>query len=144
MTELTLAQASTIIDAALDKAKALGLKPLTIAVLDAAGVYKALKKQDGMSLMRPDIAFGKAWGSLGIGMGSRGIAKMADARPMFVNSLIESAQGKLIPVPGGVLIRDASGALLGAVGVTGDTSDNDELCAVAGIEAVGLKADTGA
>ncbi len=143
MPDLTLAQASTIVDAALAKAKSLGLKPLTVVVLDAGGVYKALKKEDGMSLMRPDIAFGKAWGALGVGVGSRAIAKMAEARPMFVTALMGTAEGRIVPVPGGVLIRDASGAIIGAVGVTGDTSDNDEVCAIAGIEAAGLKADPG-
>jgi uncharacterized protein GlcG (DUF336 family) len=142
MPSLTLDQANRIIDGALAKAAQLGLKPLTVAVLDAGSVLVAFKRQDGSPNMRPEIAIGKAWGALGVGRSSRGLWRMAQERPAFVNALIAASDGRLIPVPGGVLIRDAGGLIVGAVGVSGDTSDRDEECAAAGIETVGLKPDT--
>ena len=143
MPDLTLEHARTILDAALAKAAEKSLKPLAVAVLDARGVLKAFAAQDGTSLKRAEIAMGKAGGALALGLGSRAIAKMAAERPSFVAAVTHVVGGSLVPVPGGVLIRDG-GAVAGAVGISGDLSDNDEICAVAGIEAAGLKADTGA
>ena len=140
MAELTLAVANSIIAAALEAGAQAGLKPLTVAVLDAGGHLKAFQKQDGASILRYEIAFGKAYGSLAVGMGSRWLDKNAKERPHFIQGLTAVSGGRIVAVPGGALIRDAAGALLGAVGVTGDTSDNDEICAVAGIKAAGLVA----
>lgn len=144
MSALTLAQAATIVDKALELGRQKSFKPLTIAVLDTAGVLKAFKREDsGVALLRPDIAQAKAWGCLGMGVGARRLSQMAEARPHFIAALIETSGGRMVPVLGGVLIRDAGGAVVGAVGVSGDTSENDEVAAVAGIKAAGLVADTG-
>ncbi|MCK7614358.1 GlcG/HbpS family heme-binding protein [Roseibium sediminicola] len=143
MSKLTLSTAETITSAALEKAAELKLKPLTVAVLDAGGHTMLLKRQDGSSIMRPQIATGKAIGALAVGTGTRWLNANAESRPHFVNALNGASGGAIIPVPGGVLIKDGSGETLGAVGITGDTSDNDEACAVAGIEAVALIADCG-
>ena len=116
--------------------------PLTIAILDARGAQKLFTAQDGTSLMRAEIAHGKAYGALALGMGSRALFQRAQEQAYFIDSVNTLAQGRLVPVPGGVLIMDGT-TLLGAVGVSGDTSDNDEICAVAGIEAAGLKANAG-
>ena len=140
---LKLEQARKIIATAFKKSAEMKLKPLTVAVLDAGGAVVALERSDGSSRMRPEIAAGKANGAIALGMGSRAIFKRAQEQPFFIQSMNALAGGVLVPVPGGVLIRDDSGAIVGAVGITGDTSDNDEACAVAGIEAVGLKADPG-
>lgn len=142
MAELTLDVARKILDAALAKGVEKKLKPLAVAVLDARGCIKLVAAQDGTSLMRSEIAHGKAYGALAMGMGSRALYQRAQEHPFFVSAVNTLAQGRLVPVPGGVLIQD-SGVLLGAVGVSGDTSDNDEICAVAGIEAAGLKANAG-
>lgn len=144
MTSITLDQASQILDGSLHHACTLNLKPLTIAVLDAGGHLVALKRQDRSGLLRPDIAYGKAWGALGMGHGSRALAQRAEAASAFFTALASASQGRVIPVPGGVLVRDAAGEVLGAVGVSGDQPDNDEACAVYGIEAARLVADTGA
>ncbi len=144
MTEpITLAQAERIIEVTLAKAAELGLKPLTVAVLDAGGHLKALARQDGASTLRPEMAQGKAHGAIALGIGSRAIFERAQQQAFFVQVVNALAGGSLVPVPGGVLVRDSGGAILGAVGVTGDTSDNDEICAVAGIEAAGFTADPG-
>jgi len=143
MTELTLAMANTIIAAAFEKGAEAKMKPLTIAVLDAGGHLKAFQKQDGASMLRYEIASGKAYGALAVGMGSRWLDQTARERPHFIEGLNAVSGGRIVPVPGGVLIRDQTGKLLGAVGITGDTSDNDELAAVAGIEAAGLKHQVG-
>jgi len=140
---IKLAQASTIIDAALKKAHEINLKPLAVAVLDAGGHLVAYQREDKSSIMRFEIAFAKAYGALGMGFGSRGIFERAQKNAVFVGAAEVVAQGRLMPVPGGVLILDAAGETIGAVGVSGDTSDNDEIAAVAGIEAAGLKYDTG-
>jgi uncharacterized protein GlcG (DUF336 family) len=140
---LTLDQARTIVSTALAKGTEMGLKPLTVAVLDAGGALVVLERSDGASRMRPDIAMGKANGAIALGMGSRAIFKRAQEQPYFIQSMNALAKGVLVPVPGGVLIRDKAGAIVGAVGITGDTSDNDEACAVAGIEAIGFVADGG-
>ena len=143
MTDLTLTQAQTIVTAALAEARRNSLKPMVVTVLDARGTTKALAAEDGTSLKRGEIAHGKAHGALALGIGSRAIAKRAVEQPTFIAAVTHAAGGALIPVPGGVLVRDAGGALLGAVGMSGDTSDNDEVAALAGIKAAGLTADAG-
>ncbi len=114
-----------------------------MVVLDAGGHLKAMKREDGSSLLRPEIAGGKAWGALGMGFGGREFARRAAANPMFIQALGVASGGRVIPVPGGVLIRDAAGDIQGAVGISGDTSENDETCAVWGIGCAGLVPDTG-
>jgi uncharacterized protein GlcG (DUF336 family) len=141
---VTLAQASTIVDVALKKARDSNLAPLTVAVLDAGGHLVAFKREDKSGILRFDIAFGKAWGALGMGFGSRTLASRAAKTPQFFTMLAAASGGRMVTNPGGVLIRDASGTIVGACGISGDTSDKDEMCAVAGIEAAGLKADPGA
>jgi uncharacterized protein GlcG (DUF336 family) len=136
--------AQKILGAALAAARAHDFKPLTIAVLDARGALKAFAAEDGTSLKRGEIAVAKAAGALAMGLGSRTLGTMAAQRPQFVAAVTHVVGGMLIPVAGGVLVRDGTGELLGAVGVSGDTSDNDETAALAGIEAAGLKADPGA
>lgn len=143
MADLTLDTARKIIDGALAKVIEMKLKPTVITVLDARGCVKATIAQDGTSLMRGEVAHGKAYGALAMGLGSRALLKRAEEQPFFIDAVNTMARGALIPVPGGVLIHDASGSLLGAIGISGDTSDNDEIAAVAGIEAAGLKASTG-
>ncbi len=140
---LTLDQAQTIVAAALQEARRIGLKPLVVTVLDARGAPKALAAEEGTSLRRADIAHGKAYGALALGMGSRAIAKRAASDPAFVAAVTHTSGGALVPVPGGVLLRDDEGTLLGAVGISGDTSDNDEAAALAGIAAAGLLGDPG-
>jgi uncharacterized protein GlcG (DUF336 family) len=142
MAELTLDVARKILDVALAKAIEKKLKPLAITVLDARGCVKACIAQDGTSLLRSEVAHGKAYGALAMGMGSRALFQRAQEQAYFIDAVNTLAQGRLVPVPGGVLILDGS-TLLGAVGVSGDTSDNDEICAIAGIEAAGLKANPG-
>jgi uncharacterized protein GlcG (DUF336 family) len=142
MADLTLEIARKILDAALAKATQLKLKPLVVAILDARGAVKLTAAQDGTSLMRAEIAHGKAYGALAMGMGSRALFQRAQEQAYFIDAVNTMAKGALIPVPGGVLIQDGT-TLLGAVGVSGDTSDNDEACAIAGIEAAGLKANAG-
>ena len=143
MTGITLAQASVIVDTALKKGHELKLRPLTVAVLDAGGHLVALKREDRSGILRNEIAIAKAYGALGMGFGSRGIAERVQKNPMFVTLLGTLSQGRTMAAPGGVLIMDAQGDTIGAVGISGDTSDNDEICAVTGIEAAGLKAETG-
>jgi len=143
MANLTLAAASTIVDTALAEGRSRKFEPLTVAVLDAGGHLVALKRDDNSSLLRPEIAIGKAWGALGMGFGGRELARRAQAAPAFFAALSDLAGGRMVPVPGGVLIRSADGNIAGAVGISGDTSVNDEICAVAGIKAAGLLADTG-
>ena len=140
---ITLDIARRILDAALAKSVELKLKPLAIAVLDPRGCMVAFAAQDGTSLLRGEVARGKAYGALALGIGSRAIFKRAQEQAFFVDAVNTLAQGAIVPVPGGVLIRDSTGALVGAAGISGDTSDNDELCALAGIVAAGLVADVG-
>ena len=135
---LTLKQAQTIVDAALAKGREKNMRPLSVAVLDARGCLVAYAMEDG-GLLREVIAKGKAYGALGMGRSSRGLEQLAKDRPHFMNAVIEASGGRLVPVPGGVLIKEGS-AIVGAVGVSGDTSDNDEIAAVAGIQAAGLTA----
>ncbi len=141
MTKLNLEHANTIIQGALKRGAETDCNPLTVAVLDDGGHLIAFQRQDNSSLMRYEIATGKAWGALGMGRSSRGLAQLAEQRPSFVNSLMAASGGRLVPVPGGVLVRDSGGAVMGAVGISGDTSDKDEDCALAGIKAAGLTAD---
>ena len=142
MAELTLDVARKILDVALAKGVEKKLKPLVVTVLDARGCVKASAAQDGTSLLRGEIAHGKAYGALAMGMGSRALFQRAQEQAYFVSAENTLAQGAMVPVPGGVLIQDGS-VLLGAVGISGDTSDNDEACAIAGIEAAGLNANPG-
>jgi uncharacterized protein GlcG (DUF336 family) len=137
---LSLAQAQTIIAAALAHAREQRFAPMGVVVLDARGVPKAYAAEDGLSLRRFDIANGKAHGALAMGIGSRTLGQRAVERPHFVAAVTQAIGGAMVPVPGGVLIRGDDG-IIGAVGVTGDTSDNDEACALAGIRAAGLAAD---
>lgn len=136
MAQLTLDQANTICRAALEKAAELGLQPLTVVVLDAGGHYKAINRQDGSGIVRVEVATGKAWISLGTGLPSGKL----DARDIkFLSALNGAAGGRCVPVPGGVLVKDPkTGEVIGAVGISGDTSDKDEMAAVAGIKAAGL------
>ena len=140
---VTLAQASTIVDVALKKARDNSLAPLTVAVLDSGGHLVAFKREDKSGILRFDIAFGKDWGALGMGFGSRTLASRAAKTPQFFTMLAAASGGRMVSNPGGVLIKDAAGTIVGACGISGDTSDKDEMCAVAGIEAAGLKADPG-
>ncbi|WP_424811451.1 GlcG/HbpS family heme-binding protein [Roseococcus sp. YIM B11640] len=140
---LTLAQAEKIADAALAKGRELGLLPLCVQVLDAGGHVKVTKREDGASLGRPEVAMGKAYGALAMGFGTRELARRAQAMPGFTNALSDLTGGRAVPVPGGVLVRDANNVLLGAVGISGDASVKDEEACIAGIEAAGLVADHG-
>ncbi|MDO5757975.1 MAG: heme-binding protein [Rhodobacterales bacterium] len=139
---LTLDQARQMAESCLEIAAEMQLKPITVVVLDAAGQPKALLRQDGTSLLRPEIAQGKARGAVAMGMGSRAIYERAKEQPYFIQSMNALAGGALVPVPGGVLIRKGD-EIVGAVGITGDSSDNDEACAVRAIEAAGFTADPG-
>src|SRR5512139_2554592 len=143
MAGLTLAAGNVIADRSLEKGREKGFAPLTVAVLDAGGQIKVLKREDGSSLLRPEIAVGKAWGVLGMGFGGRELFRRAAKMPAFFNALSDMSGGRMVPVPGGVLIRSASGEILGSVGISGDASENDEACAVHGVTAAGLVPDTG-
>jgi uncharacterized protein GlcG (DUF336 family) len=143
MAVLTLAQASVIVDKALERGHELALAPLTVVVLDAGGHLKAAKREDNSSLLRETIAAGKAWGVLGMGFGGRELARRAAKAPGFFGALSDMSGGRMVPVPGGVLIRAADRSIIGSVGISGDTSEKDEDCAVRGIEAAGLTPDTG-
>lgn len=143
MSSLNLNVALNITLNALTAGRDRSAAPLTVAVLDAGGHLISLQREDGASLLRPQIAIGKAWGALALGKGSRLIAADAQQRPAFIAAVSNLAQGGLVPAPGGVLIRDASGEVIGAVGITGDTSDIDEQCAVSALESLGLQADAG-
>ena len=140
---MLLEPADMIADKALQKGRELRFTPLTVVVLDAGGQMKVLKRDDNASLLRPEIAFGKAWGVLGMGFGGRELARRAEQMPVFFNALNAMSGGRMVPLPGGVLIRNSGGQLIGSVGISGDTSDNDEICAVHGVEAAGLIPDTG-
>jgi uncharacterized protein GlcG (DUF336 family) len=137
---LTLDQANRIIAAALVRSTESKYKPMAVVVLDDAGHVKAVQRQDGASMLRVDIATGKAWATVGMGVASRVLTQRAKDVPAFFNAIAASAQGKFIPQTGAVLIKDASGQVLGAVGASGGTGDEDELICAAGIEAIGLVA----
>ena len=146
MAGLTLQHAMTIVEAALRKGRETGCAPLAVAVLDGGGHLKAFAREDGAGIIRPQIATGKAWGALGMGFGSRALAKRLADNPQqapFFAALGAMSDGRVVPVPGGVLIRDAGGDIIGAVGISGDVSDKDEACALAGIQAAKLVGDTG-
>ena len=143
MSELSLSAASLIVDRALERGRELALAPLTVVVLDAGGHLKAAKREDGSSLLRPEIAMGKAWGVLGMGFGGRELARRAARSPQFFAALTELAGGRMVAAAGGVLIRSAAGDIVGAIGISGDASEKDEDCALHGIAAAGLVADTG-
>ncbi len=137
---IDLETARTIVAGARAHAATAGFKPMTVVVLDDGGHVVAAEREDGSSMSRFEIAFGKAHGALALGMGSRSIMARAEQQAFFVAAVTSAVGGALVPVPGGVLVRDGTGDLLGAVGVTGDTSDHDEAAAVAGIEGAGLTA----
>ena len=140
MNRINLDQANRIIQGAFAKGSSLKLKPLSVAVLDPGGHLIAFQRQDNASILRFGISSGQAAGALALGVSSRKIGEMAVERPTFVASLGAIAPQGVIPAAGGVIVVDGAGQILGAVGVTGDTSDNDEVCALAGIEAAGLTA----
>jgi len=140
MSNITLDQASTIIDAALAKGREMNLKPLTFSVLDAGGHLVAFKREDRSSLLRGDIASGKAWGSLGMGTSTRTLGERAAGNPSFFGALSDLSGGKILTSPGGVLVKNSEGEIIGAVGASGDSGANDEACVIAGIEAAGLVA----
>jgi uncharacterized protein GlcG (DUF336 family) len=140
---VSLAQASTIVDAALKKARELKQMPQTVVVLDPGGHIVCAKREDNSGIIRFELAVGKAYGALGMGWGSRTMMERAAQNPNFLTSIVGASGGRLVPNPAGVLIRDAGNAIIGAVGISGDTGDNDEIIAIAGIEAAALKADPG-
>ena len=140
---VTLAQASSIVDVALKKARELKQMPQTVVVLDTGGHVVCAKREDGSGIIRFEIAVGKAYGALGMGWGSRTMMERAAQNPNFLTAIAAASGGRLVPNPGGVLIRDAGNQIIGALGISGDTADNDEIIAIAGIEAAGLKADPG-
>ena len=140
---ILLAQATTIIEATLATARDLGLKPLSVVVLDERSSVVACMSEDGVSQIRAKIAHGKANAAIALGMGTRALMNRAEQQPYFIQAINGLASGNMVPVPGGVLIRDAGGVLLGSVGVSGDTSDNDEAAALAGIAAAQLSPEAG-
>jgi len=140
MSTLSLDQANTIVSAAFALAKQRSFAPLTVVVLDPGGHVVAIQRQDRSGILRVEIATGKAYGALGLGLGSRALAERAKVNPEFIYAASVASGGRLVPVPGGVLALDSAGDVVGAVGISGEVSDNDEACAVAGIEAAGLKA----
>jgi uncharacterized protein GlcG (DUF336 family) len=141
---LKLTQALTVIDGAIAEARKRNFLHLGIVVLDAGGHVVAFKREDGASFLRFELAYGKAWGALAMGFGTRELAERATKQPAFINALAAVTQGRMVPSPGGVLISEAGGQVIGAVGISGDTGDNDEVCALAGIQAAGLSAIAGA
>jgi len=138
---LTLKQANTLIEAALAKAREMKIKPLAVVVLDDSGNVKAAQREDGASMFRFDVAQGKAWAAVAMGASSRALAKRAKDNPNFFITLAATAQGKFLPQTGGVLIRDASGQILGAAGASGGTGEEDEAVCAYGIEKAGLTPD---
>ena len=140
---VTLAQASSIVDATLKKARELKQMPQTVVVLDTGGHLVCAKREDGSGIIRFEVAVGKAYGALGMGWGSRTMMERAAQNPNFFSAIAAASGGRLVPNPGGVLIWGADNRVLGAIGISGDTGDNDEIIAVVGIEAAGLKADPG-
>lgn len=139
MSSLTLAQANQIITAALTASKKASYKPMAIAVLDEAGNLKAFASEDGASMFRFDVARAKAWGAVGMGISSRALAQRAKDNPNFFVSLAATAQGKFLPQTGAVVIQDAQGNILGSVGASGGTGDEDEAICIAGLLAAGLQ-----
>jgi len=144
MTSIPLSKAAAVVNAAIAAGRKAGLMPLTVAVLDAGGHLVALKREDGSGILRPQVAIGKAYGALGMGASTRLLRDRLADRANFVSSLAAASEGRFIPVPGGVLIKDAAGAIQGAVGISGDASDKDEYCAIEGVKAAGLTPDPAA
>ena len=138
MPSLTLAQANKIVETALAKAREMKIKPLAVAVLDESGHVKSLQREDGASMFRVDIATGKAWASVAMGISSRALGERAKNNPNFYGALAASSHGKFLPQAGAVLIKNADGQVLGAAGASGGSGDEDELICAAGIEAAGL------
>jgi len=138
MAGLSLDAAKIIAEAALAAGREKGFMPLTVAVLDAGGHLVAFLREDGSGILRPEVATGKAWGALGLGTSTRMLRDRLADRPAFQAALAAASGGKFIPVPGGVLIRDADGDVIGAVGISGDTSDKDEYAAIEATKAAGL------
>ena len=138
MADVCLKLAERIADSAIRKGRELGLAPLTVAVLDAGGHLVVLKREDRSGILRPEIALGKAWGALGMGFNSRELAARAEALPQFFAAISAASGGRLVPAAGGLLVLDEQSNIVGAVGISGDISDNDELCGIAGIDAAGL------
>jgi len=138
---LPLAAAARIVDEALATRRKEGLLPMAVAVLDSGGNLVAFKREDGCGALRFDVAFGKAWAALGMGMSTRTIRDRMASRPAFQGALAAASDGRFIPVPGGVLILDAEGCAIGAVGISGDASDKDEYCAIQAVKTAGLDAD---
>lgn len=138
MSEISLDQAEEIANAALTEAAILGLAPLTVAVLDPGGHLVLLKRQDHSGILRPEIAVAKAWGILGMRLPAHDLVARAQRQQQFYAALNGLARGRMLPVAGGVLARDESERVVGSVGISGDTSENDEACAVAGITGAGL------
>ena len=143
MSALTLKVAVNLVNEAINAGRGINAAPLTIAVLDSGGHLIALQREDGASLLRPQIAIGKAWGAIALGKGSRLLAVDAQQRPAFFAALNSTGQGSVVPAPGGVLIRDQVGNLLGAIGISGDLSDIDEQVAIKAVQALDLRADGG-
>lgn len=141
--EISLRKARNIIKKALATGREAEMKPLAVVVLDSGGHVKAFEREDGASFMRFEVAHGKAYGALGMGLGSRALKARAEHDAPFIAAANGLAGGALVPAPGGVLVRDGKGALVGAVGISGDVSENDEIAAKAGIEAAGYTADVG-
>lgn len=140
---MTLMLADVMADCAMKKGQEMKFQPLTVAILDSGGHLVVLKRADNASILRPDIAIGKAWGALGLGFGGRELARRAEKVPTFFAALNAMSGGRMVPVAGGALIRNKNGAILGSIGISGDTSDNDEICLVNAVESQGLIADTG-
>lgn len=138
---VSLAHASTVVDAAIAAARKAGLNPLTVVVLDAGGHIVAVKREDRSGILRVEVATGKAYAALGMGVPTRLLCDRLADRPSFVSGLSAASDGRFIAVPGGVLIRDKDDAILGAVGISGDASDKDEYCAIEGVKAAGLTPD---
>ena len=144
MSGLTLKQANTIIEGAIAKAHEMKIKPLAVVVLDAAGNIVSAQREDNASMFRMDVALGKAWGAVAMGCSSRALGKRAKDNPNFFTTLAATSNGRFLPQPGAVVIRDAAGRILGAAGASGGTGDEDEACCAYGIEKAGLKADASA
>ncbi len=138
---LTLSDAETIVDQALEHGRKANLLPLTVVVLDAGGKIIACKSEDGSGIIRFDVALGKAYGALGMGISSRLLRDRLSQRPVFQNALAAATDGRYIPVPGGVLIEDEGGHTIGAVGISGDTSEKDEYCGISAVKAAGLRSE---
>ena len=139
MTALTLAQANHIIQAAFAASEAAGYKPMAVVVLDESGHVKSAQRQDGASMFRIDVATGKGWGAIGMGVSSRVLAQRAKENPNFFVTLAATAQGRFLPQPGAVLIKDSQGNVIGAAGASGGTGDEDEAICIAGVLAAGLQ-----